>query len=57
LSEVEVEKKSGARQANSPRARVAVSSLNKLAQLFISAHNETLSVIAMPISNSDCSPD
>jgi hypothetical protein len=30
--------------------------LDKRSQFFISAHNETLSVTAMRVSNPDCSP-
>jgi hypothetical protein len=29
---------------------------HKSSQLFIRAHNKTLSVVAMRVSNSDCSP-
>jgi hypothetical protein len=43
-------------QTNSPQRRIADSSSTKAANLSIRVHNKTLSIVAMRVSNPDCSP-
>jgi hypothetical protein len=51
-----LEKITPACQARNPQLRIADFKLHKRRQLFIRAHNETLSVVAMCVGNPDRSP-
>jgi hypothetical protein len=45
-----------ARQTNSPEVADRRLELHKRSQLFIGSHNETLSIVALRVSNEDRSP-